>query len=441
MINNPQAISSPTDGIWTELASDEQINAQMRAQKRTHAQASNAFPLAVKANIGVTGFTRSAGSHALTGKTEPVDAPVVAALRAAGAIVVGMTNMHELAFGITSNNPHFGQVCLPKHEHLSAGGSSGGSAAAVAEGSVEIALGTDTGGSVSVPASHCGVYGFRPTTGRWPNAGIIGLSWTRDTPGVSTRRLSQASQVDSWITGQSVVPAPNRRLRLGLPREFMEGLDPYTAAAVTSAIKLLRDHATIVNIDFSPVLARTGPAEMPTVLWESKRLLSLVAAEFFETTTTEGYDRLSASVMSPDVKSILQSQYQNPVTAAEYSQAQQDISKARAIYSEMLLKHDLDALIFPSAPATPPPAHTVDSVQHLGETENAFHLHTRHSGQGTMLATPMVTIPLSVSENTPPVGLTIQGSRFADRAVLSIAQSLDGLVESKSNPSTKEVSP
>ena len=420
MPRNVQSINEVTPGVWTEVATEDQITAQL-ARLSSDTQP---FTVAVKANIGVADFTRSAGSKAFAHCNESTDSSVVAALRAAGAVVTGITNMHELAFGITSTNASYGPVPLPGHPGHSAGGSSGGSAAAVAEGSVDIALGTDTGGSVSLPASHCGVFGFRPTTGRWPSDGIVGLSWTRDTPGVFTRTLEQAVQVDTWITNETTTPRLDK-LRLGLPCQFRTGLDPHTSAALEHAVEALGHHVEIIEVDYSAVLELTGPTEMPVVLWEARQLLSTVAAEVFQTSPAAGFERLSNEVTSPDVAALLQSQLARPVTQEAYGEAQQGVVRARSAYTEFLAEHDLDAIIFPAAPAPAPPLNTTDFVRHLGQDENTFLLHTRHTGQGTMLAAPMVTIPLPVAESELPVGLTVQGARFADRTLLSVAQQLN----------------
>lgn len=221
-------ITQPTDGVWTELASDQHLQLQLDALKPQITDDAAVPTMAVKANIGVAGLARSAGSKVLEADRPVVDAPVVAALKTAGYVVAGTTNMHELAFGITSENADYGPVRLPGHPTRSAGGSSGGSSVAVAEGSVDIALGTDTGGSVSIPASHCGIYGLRPSTGRWPGAGVTGLSWTRDTAGVFARNLAQLQVVDAIITGQSAAKHSAERLRLGVPTRLLEALDPHT---------------------------------------------------------------------------------------------------------------------------------------------------------------------------------------------------------------------
>src|SRR5690606_13609012 len=130
------------------------------------------------------------------------DAPVIATLRRAGALFLGKTNMHELSFGATSINRHTGPVRNPANPDLIAGGSSGGSAAAVAAGLAPAALGTDTGGSCRIPAALCGIVGYRPSNGRYSNAGVVPLSLTRDTIGLLTRSVEDAVLLDSAITGE-----------------------------------------------------------------------------------------------------------------------------------------------------------------------------------------------------------------------------------------------
>jgi mandelamide amidase len=151
-----------------------------------------AFALAVKDNIDVAGMVTTAGTPAFADRVAEADASIVATLRDAGAVVIGKTNLHELAFGVTSRNAAYGPVKNPVDARFSAGGSSGGSAATVARGDVEVALSTDTGGSVTLPASFCGVVGFRPTTGRYPADGVVRLSSSRDTIGLHTRTAAQA---------------------------------------------------------------------------------------------------------------------------------------------------------------------------------------------------------------------------------------------------------
>ena len=200
------------------------------------------IPLAVKDNLDTHDLPTTAGTPALADSRPGRDHHAVDRLRAAGAAVVGKTNLHELAFGITSNNATHGQVRNPHDPGRTAGGSSGGSAVAVATGVVPLALGTDTGGSVRVPAAHCGVVGWRPTAGRWGSDRVVPISRTRDTAGVLAARVADAALVDELVTGEPAAAVPEHRLRLGVPRPgFYDDLHPEVAACVARALDRLAD--------------------------------------------------------------------------------------------------------------------------------------------------------------------------------------------------------
>lgn len=415
-------ITQPTQGVWTELAEEQQLASQLASRPLT---ADDAVPtMAVKANIGVAGFARSAGSKILEADRPAVDAPVVSALKTAGYLVVGTTNMHELAFGITSENAGYGPVRHPDDPMRSAGGSSGGSAVAVAEGTVDIALGTDTGGSVSIPASHCGIYGLRPSTGRWPEAGITGLSWSRDTAGVFARTIELLASVDTVVTGEAETQAPQRP-RLGVPKQLLDALDPHTAQVIHRALATLGRHAEVVEIDYAPILGQLTDAERPVVLWESRRLLTSVATETFAMQPQAAIEYLAQNVDSADVANLLQAELAHPVSPETYAAAQRSIMIARMSYRDLFAEHELDALVFPATPAPAPLLGSEGLIEHLGAPVPVFPLYTRNTGQGAMLGAPMLTLPLPVQDHELPVGLTLQGARFADRLLLTLAGRLD----------------
>lgn len=420
-MREPEVVTASEAGVWIEVADAGRLAAQ------TSAAGEAPFGVAVKANIAVRGFRRSAGCRVLDVRPEDADAPVVAAFRRHGGVVVGTANMHELALGVTSDNVAYGAARVPAAPHLSAGGSSGGSAAAVAAGLVPVALGTDTGGSVSIPASHCGVVGFRPSTGRWSTAGIVGLSWTRDTPGVFARTVREAIRADGWVTGART-PTTLGRVRLGIPRQLVDDLHPATEEAFRRAIAAMSASIDVVEVDFAPVLARTVRAEPGIVEFEAPRELGAAAACALGLPPGEAFDALRRGVQSPDVAAFLEHVHRHPVSAADYARAQEDTLEARRLSEDVFARHDLHAMVFPTTPASAPPSRGGTAIVHRGREQSVFALYTRHTGPGTILGAPMVTVPIPVEGD--PIGLTVQGRRNDDARTLAVADLVAGLLSS-----------
>lgn len=208
------------------------------------------MPIAVKDNIDVRGWMVTAGSWALNAVAE-ADAPAIAALRAAGAVPIGQTNMDELAWGGTTNNPRYGPTTNPRAARRSVAGSSGGAAAAVAAGVVPVALGTDTGGSVRLPAAAVGVVGFRPSTGLIDATGIVPLAKSYDTIGVIGRDVDVVQCATEIMAKRSLAaPGLSRPLRLGVIR----GITPHgTDPLVTMAWKALESALRADGIELHPI--------------------------------------------------------------------------------------------------------------------------------------------------------------------------------------------
>lgn len=187
--------------------------------------------VAVKDLVDVAAMVTTAGGVILPNQPAERDAPVVERIRREGCVVVGKTNLHEFAFGVTSTNPHYGAVRNPHDPTRVAGGSSGGSAVAVATGMCDWAIGSDTGGSIRVPASLCGVVGFKPALGSVDVAGVIPLAWSLDTLGPMAPDVTTVAQAFSMMSGEAVSSGTLTRPRIAVPRAWVAGLDEPTDLA------------------------------------------------------------------------------------------------------------------------------------------------------------------------------------------------------------------
>jgi aspartyl-tRNA(Asn)/glutamyl-tRNA(Gln) amidotransferase subunit A len=220
-------------------------------------------PLAVKDLFDTAGVLTTAGSSILAGNVPDSTAPAVAILEAAGAIVVGKTNLHEFAWGVTSQNPHYGTVANPALPGRVAGGSSGGSAAALADHQATIALGTDTGGSIRIPSACCGTVGFKPAFGTVTARGVFPLSPSFDTVGPMARSVADVALLDAVLTGRPIPEPSADNLRVGV-------LQPAGIEATLEALGAHLEPAELSDLDpnlmaaFSYECARTHRAWFPS---------------------------------------------------------------------------------------------------------------------------------------------------------------------------------
>ncbi len=394
------------------------------------------FDLAVKASTAVRGFAWHAGCPLFADQIAQADASIVATLRAHGARVVGTTNMHEMAMGITSANGWLGPVPNPVDPARSAGGSSGGSAAVVARGEVPLALGGDTAGSVSIPASVCGVVGFRPTVGRYPRDGHLAMSWTRDTPGLFARRVAEIATADRWITAAAhqgatrnadLGPGPRR---LAVPVDYLMDLHPSTRDAWDRARSALEVEWDLVEVSFDalrPLLA--GPS-WTLIGWECRILFAQFAAQALGVAPDEGWQRLLDGIVTEDVIESLHRADAHPVTADVYAQAVQRTFAARAEYERVLGAAGCELAVFPTTVRPATRLGDNEIVTHAGEQMHVFALMTRNVAAGTMLRAPMLTLPVPGAAGALPVGITVQGRAFGDATVLAAGARLEASLRS-----------
>ncbi|MGY1692952.1 amidase family protein [Geodermatophilus sp. SYSU D01105] len=390
-------------------------------------------PLAVKDNLDTHDLPTSGGTPALRESRPGRDQQAVERLRAAGAAVIGKTNLHELALGITSNNAAFGPVRNPHDPSRSAGGSSGGSAVAVATGVVPIALGTDTGGSVRVPAAHCGLVGFRPTVGRWGTGRTVPISSTRDTAGVLATSVADAALVDELVTGRPTAPGEDRPLRLGVPRiGFYDDLHPEVAAVAQRALDRLAD-AGIELVEVCVADAHELDAECGflIVFFEVARELPAYLA------TLPGPERrltladVMAQVASPDVRGALELAAGGSVTEEVYRSNLAVRDRLRAAYTAALCPEDgvrLDALVYPTVPLPAPPIGDDDTTELGGRQVPVFLTTIRNTGPGSTAGMPSISLPAGATATGLPIGVSLESLPGEDGALLAAAGRVEAVL-------------
>ena len=298
--------------------------------------------------------------------------------------MIGKTNLHELALGVTSNNAAFGPVRNPHDPSRSAGGSSGGSAVAVATGVVPIALGTDTGGSVRVPAAHCGVVGWRPTVGRWGTGRTVPISHTRDTAGVLATSVADAAVVDELVTGEPAAEPSARPLRLGVPRVgFYDDLHPQVAACAQRVLDRLADGGVdLVEVELAGAHELDAECGFPIVFFEIAQDLPAYLATLPGPERELTFADVMARVASPDVRGGLEVAAGGSFTEESYRQALTTRDRLRAAYAAALRPDSgrLDALVYPTVPLPAPPVGDDATTELNGRQVPVFLTTIRNTG-------------------------------------------------------------
>jgi indoleacetamide hydrolase len=387
-------------------------------------------PLALKDNLDTAEYPTSGGTPGLAGHRPKRNAVIVDALLGAGAIALGKCNLHELAYGITNNNAAFGPARNPYAPDRIPGASSGGTGIAVAARLAPGGIGTDTGGSVRIPAALCGIVGLRPTTGRWSQAGVVPISHTRDTPGPMTRGVADCVLMDGVVTGgpTEVAPAQLKGLRIGVPRQyFWENLDPELGQICEQTLRRLSEAGVaLVDVDMSEEAAIDGEAGFPIALYETVSDLNIYLAGHglgFD------YAGLVAKCASPDVKGILQSLTgAGAVPEEAYRKALQQRTVLQDTYRRHFREHGIAAIIFPTTPAPAAKIGEDETFMLNGQALPTFPTFIRNTSPGSVGGIPGISLPVGMTKTGLPIGMELSGPQASDLALLAIAAAIEPLL-------------
>jgi aspartyl-tRNA(Asn)/glutamyl-tRNA(Gln) amidotransferase subunit A len=383
------------------------------------------IPIGYKDLFYTQGVRTTGGSLLFRDFIPTYDATVVTRLKNAGAIGIGKANLHELAYGITSGNPHFGSVLNPRDPGRLPGGSSGGSAAVVAAGLLPMCLGSDTGGSIRIPASYCGITGLKPTYGRVSRYGVLPLAFSLDHVGPLGSCAEDCALTMDAIAGpdaldetssQAPVPQFNldpladfKQLRIGVPKNFFFArVDKQVAAAIFRALHAMEARGAVaIHIDIPD----------PESINAAAFVVQLAEAAAIHVNHTD------ASLFGPDVWARIQ---QGKLIAGhEYVNAQRIRRLFRREFA--VLWSQIDLLIAPTTPITAPLQNQA-SVQIGGEQEDTRIASTRLVRGINFLGEPALSMPCGQDANGLPIGLQLIGPPFSEPKLLQIAKTLEPML-------------
>ncbi|HLW43797.1 MAG TPA: amidase [Candidatus Acidoferrales bacterium] len=382
------------------------------------------IPITLKDNICTEGVRTTAGSRILEKFIPLADADVARKLSLAGAVLLGKTNLHEFAYGITTENPHYGPARNPWNLECIPGGSSGGSAAAVATGMGFASVGTDTGGSIRIPSALCGIVGLKPNFGRVSCKGIVPLAITLDHAGPLARTVADAAimldaicecdrpQHAFYKAARESLPKRGEKiqLRLGWPREyFFDRVDSEIKRAIKAAAKVLESLG-----------ARVEEISLPHIAESVDPSTQIALAEALEYHESKGYFPARAADYGEDVRKRLE--IGSAVRAVDYLKAQQAREQVRADFRDAFRR--VDAILAPTVPIA---ASRIgeDAVTIAGESQSVRGALVRMNRPANFTGFPVISLPCGFTPGGLPIGIALHGPQWGESKLLQIASTYE----------------
>lgn len=417
-----ERLNQKLNAFITVIDMQDALNAQLPVGNGSSSNALRGIPLAVKDLFDTAGIRTTAGSKFFAENIPPEDAFVVEKLKQAGGLILGKTNTHEIALGVTGNNPHYGTARNPWDMTRIPGGSSSGSAIAVATGMALGALGTDTGGSIRIPASLCGIVGFKPTFGRVSVRGVFPLSWNLDHVGPLTKCVKDAAVILQVISlydpmdpssikmlagdylSHLLDDVTGRKIALGLG-DYMESADPEVLSAVRESV---------------PVFESVG-CKVQEVNMDWLREAALANKTMIQSDGAAVHrDRLREhpEMFGEDIRRRLEDGANT--TSTEYILARRTQTEIRKRFEQFFESYDF--LITPTTPIPAPTIEGHDAVEQAGRL-------TRFTAPFNLAGLPALSLPCGFTKEGLPIGLQIISRAWADAKVLNAGYAFEQATE------------
>jgi Asp-tRNA(Asn)/Glu-tRNA(Gln) amidotransferase A subunit family amidase len=397
-------------------------------------------PIGVKDSYLTRGLRTTVGMGILDKFVPDRDAAVVASIRNAGGIVFGKNNMVEMAYGLTGSNNHYGQVKNPYDKTHVSGGSSSGPGASVSARIVPAALGGDTVGSIRVPASLCGVVGFKPSPGRWSGDGVAPISHTLDVNGILARSVEDCALIDSVVTRSPALAQGVRRDMKGVriayaPKQYLDVVDADVEKLFLENLRKFKDAgAQLVEVDLGEDFGALTMRSTFTIMAREARptIMEYLKKEGIPVSFDEIYQDLDPDIKGVWTNIVLPGGPGYASDEALDNVMKKDRPELQRRFREIVFNR-ADVIVFPTTPCTAPEIANQRKFV-VGDKERIYIVLAKNTIAGSCAGLPGISLPMGLSGNGLPVGLELDAGAGQDRNLLALARRVESLIGSLAAP-------